>query len=56
MSGAKPDFDAIIVGAGFAGLYLLFRLRALGLRVTAIDSADDVGVHLVPQSLPGRPL
>ncbi len=43
MGAGKPDFDAIIVGAGFAGLYLLYRLRALGLSVKVIESADDVG-------------
>ncbi len=29
-SGAEPDFDVVVVGAGFAGLYLLHRLRELG--------------------------
>jgi cation diffusion facilitator CzcD-associated flavoprotein CzcO/acetyl esterase/lipase len=43
MGAGKPDFDAIIVGAGFAGLYLLYRLRAQGLSVKIIESADDVG-------------
>src|SRR5260370_2078306 len=37
------DLDAIVVGAGFAGLYQLYRLRELGLRVTVIEAADDVG-------------
>jgi len=37
------DLDAIVVGAGFAGLYLLHRLRALGLKVKVLESADDVG-------------
>ena len=43
MAAGKPDFDAIVVGAGFAGLYLLYRLRALGLSAKVIESADDVG-------------
>jgi cation diffusion facilitator CzcD-associated flavoprotein CzcO len=25
-----PEFDAVVVGAGFAGLYMLYRLRDLG--------------------------
>ena len=25
-----PDVDVVVVGAGFAGLYLLYRLRELG--------------------------
>jgi cyclohexanone monooxygenase len=35
--------DAIIVGAGISGLYLLHRLRALGLSVLVIDQATGVG-------------
>ena len=29
----SEEYDAVVVGAGFSGLYLLHRLRALGLRV-----------------------
>jgi cation diffusion facilitator CzcD-associated flavoprotein CzcO len=36
-------FDVVVVGAGFAGLYALYRLRERGLRVAAIESAPDVG-------------
>ena len=36
-------FDAIIVGAGFAGLYMLHRLRAAGLSARIYEQADDVG-------------
>ncbi|KWV60686.1 cyclohexanone monooxygenase [Bradyrhizobium macuxiense] len=35
--------DAVVVGAGVAGLYQLFRLRELGLNVKAIDAASGVG-------------
>ena len=28
---AQPDVDVVVVGAGFAGLYLLHRLREMGL-------------------------
>src|SRR5215472_12090369 len=28
-----PEFDAVVIGAGVAGLYQLYRLRELGLRV-----------------------
>jgi cation diffusion facilitator CzcD-associated flavoprotein CzcO len=35
--------DAVIVGAGFAGLYLLHRLRGQGLRVVVLEAGDDVG-------------
>ena len=38
------DFDAIVVGAGFAGLYMLHLLRdKLGLYATAIEAGDGVG-------------
>ncbi len=37
------DFDAVIIGAGFAGLYAIHRLRALGLKVHAVERGDDVG-------------
>ncbi len=38
-----PDFDAIVVGAGFAGMYLLRRLRDLGMRVRVVEAGDGVG-------------
>src|SRR5579859_5645640 len=42
-AGAPGQFDAVVVGAGFSGLYMLYGLRRLGLSVRAFDSADDVG-------------
>ncbi len=35
--------DAVVVGAGFAGLYALYRLRALGLRALGFEAGGDVG-------------
>jgi cyclohexanone monooxygenase len=35
--------DAVIVGAGFAGLYMLYRLRGLGLHCVVIEAGGDVG-------------
>ncbi len=35
--------DAVIVGAGFAGLYMLHRLREQGLTVKVIEAASGVG-------------
>ena len=35
--------DAVIVGAGFAGLYMLHRLRALGLSVRVYEAGTGVG-------------
>lgn len=41
---ATSNFDAVVVGAGFAGLYMLHLLRdKLGLRATAIEAGDGVG-------------
>ena len=37
------DLDVVVVGAGFAGLYMLHRLRGLGFSATVLESADDVG-------------
>ena len=35
--------DALIVGAGFAGLYMLHKLRGMGLAARAVDAASGVG-------------
>ncbi len=37
------DFDTVIVGAGFAGMYMLKRLRDAGLRVRVLEAGTDVG-------------
>ena len=39
----KPQLDVIIVGAGFAGLYLLHKFRQMGLSARAFEAGDDVG-------------
>ncbi|MFG2072410.1 flavin-containing monooxygenase [Nonomuraea maritima] len=36
-------FDAIVVGAGFSGMYMLHRLRGLGLSVRVFEAGDGVG-------------
>jgi cyclohexanone monooxygenase len=38
-----PAYDAIVVGAGFAGLFMLRRLRGLGLRARLFEAGDQVG-------------
>ncbi len=40
---ATSKFDAVVIGAGVAGLYQLFRLREQGLNVKAIDAGSSVG-------------
>jgi cation diffusion facilitator CzcD-associated flavoprotein CzcO len=37
------DYDAIIVGAGMSGLYQIYRLRELGLRVRVFEAGTNVG-------------
>jgi cation diffusion facilitator CzcD-associated flavoprotein CzcO len=37
------DYDAIIIGAGMAGMYQLHRLRELGLSVRVFETGGDVG-------------
>src|SRR5437667_1962563 len=44
-AGAKPagDFDAVVIGAGLAGLYMLHRLRGLGLSARVYEAGKGVG-------------
>jgi cation diffusion facilitator CzcD-associated flavoprotein CzcO/acetyl esterase/lipase len=42
-SFGKPDFDVVVVGAGFAGLYLLYKLRESGFSAKVLEAAGDVG-------------
>ena len=37
------EFDAVIIGAGFAGIYQLLKLRRLGLNAVILEKADQVG-------------
>ncbi len=39
----KKNLDVVIVGAGFAGLYLLHKSREMGLTAHAFEAGDDVG-------------
>ena len=39
----SEHFDAVVVGAGFAGMYMLHRLRQQGLKVLVLEAGDDVG-------------
>jgi len=40
---ALSSFDAVIVGAGFGGMYMLHRLRKLGLSCVVFESGTGVG-------------
>jgi cyclohexanone monooxygenase len=37
------EVDCVIVGAGFGGLYAIYKLHALGFKIVAFESAPDVG-------------
>ena len=40
---SKAEFDAVVVGAGFSGMYMLYKLRNQGFSVKVLESGDDVG-------------
>jgi cyclohexanone monooxygenase len=46
-SGPAPEtgasFDAVVIGAGFSGMYMLHRLRGLGLTARVYEAGDGVG-------------
>jgi cation diffusion facilitator CzcD-associated flavoprotein CzcO len=42
-SSPTGAFDVVIVGAGFAGLYMLHRLRELGFSARVYEAGSDVG-------------
>ena len=44
MTGSQPRrVDVVIVGAGFAGLYALYRMRQLGFDAHVFEAGEDVG-------------
>jgi cyclohexanone monooxygenase len=42
-AGAPQAFDAVVIGAGFAGLYMLYRLRQLGMTARVYEAGSGVG-------------
>ena len=40
---STTDVDVVIVGAGFAGMYELVRMRRAGFSAVVLETADDVG-------------
>src|ERR1700742_1826315 len=39
----RETYDVVVVGAGFGGMYMLYRLRGLGLSVRVYEQGDGVG-------------
>jgi cation diffusion facilitator CzcD-associated flavoprotein CzcO len=43
VKSAETDVDVFVVGAGFGGLQMLYRLRALGFSMQGVEMGDGVG-------------
>lgn len=41
--GIKPDYDALVIGAGVTGIYQTYLLDKAGMSVLGVDTAEDVG-------------
>jgi cation diffusion facilitator CzcD-associated flavoprotein CzcO len=52
-SGAEKRYDALVIGAGFSGLYALHRLRELGVRTLVLEMAHAVGGTWLVNRYPG---
>ena len=42
-SASGTDFDGIIIGAGISGMYMLYRLRELGMTARVFETGTNVG-------------
>jgi cation diffusion facilitator CzcD-associated flavoprotein CzcO len=51
--GEGEHFDALVIGAGFSGLYMLHRLRQLGIRSRVLEMAGNVGGTWLFNRYPG---
>ena len=43
LDAAASAVDAVVIGAGFAGLYMVYRLREMGLSVQGFEAGNGVG-------------
>ncbi|HEY1425802.1 MAG TPA: NAD(P)/FAD-dependent oxidoreductase [Caulobacteraceae bacterium] len=43
VGAARPDVDVVVIGAGFGGLTMLYRLRELGFSMQGVEAGDGVG-------------
>jgi cyclohexanone monooxygenase len=41
--GGTPHFDAIVIGAGLTGMYMVYKLRNMGFSVRGYEAGSDVG-------------
>ena len=42
-AAAAGELDAVVIGAGFSGLGMLYQLRQRGYTTRVIEAGDDVG-------------
>ena len=47
-------WDAVVIGAGLAGVYMLYRLRNAGFKVRAIEAGWGVGSRRCRRGSSGR--
>jgi cyclohexanone monooxygenase len=53
LAAAKPDWDVVVVGAGFSGLYAVHRLRQEGMTVRAFEKGSGIGGTWFWNTYPG---
>src|SRR5690349_6690505 len=41
--GRAPEYDAIVIGAGISGMFMLYRLRQLGMTTRVFEAGSDIG-------------
>lgn len=39
----QPEYDVLVIGCGLSGIYTVYRMRQLGLRVKALDAGSGEG-------------
>ena len=53
MNGESPRYDSIVIGAGFTGMYQVYKLKQMGLTVKGYDRAEDFGGNWYRNRYPG---
>src|SRR4030095_8796542 len=53
ISGKKPNYDVIVIGAGVAGIYQIKLLSDLGVKATVLEAADGLGGTWYRNRYPG---
>ena len=52
--GQLPVYDTIVIGAGISGLYMLYRLRELGMTARVFEAGTSVGGTCTGTATPAR--